>query len=348
MEMSERKRRILRSIVETYIHTAEPVGSKTLAQMPGFGFSSATIRSEMADLEALGYLEQPHTSAGRVPSPQGYRFYVNELMNEYRLSVEESEHMRRALLAGIRELDKMVSEAGRMTSHMTRFPVYTISPSSRVAPTISRYEIIPVDSYSFIVVVMTSSDIVHNRLVRLPFKQRPESLHMLTTLLNTYFTNRTMQDITQEMVDECASLAGSAGTLISLVLDFAGQVLESQTDRDVFLTGASRLLNYPEYHNVQKARDLMDFLSEENPKKLPEPDENQQLKILIGPENVEKELRDTSVVVVSYNIGGGQRGVLGVVGPTRMDYAKVAASLSYIAEGIRRIFLGEFLPPFDR
>ncbi len=345
MEMSERKRRILRAIVETYISTAEPVGSKTLVQLSGFQFSSATIRNEMADLEVLGYLEQPHTSAGRIPSPLGYRFYVNELMNAYRLSVEEAERMRRVLHARILELDKMVSEAGRMLSRMTRFPVYAMSPVNRTLPTVRRFEIVPVDSCSFIVIVMTSSDAVYNKLVKLPFEQRPENLRGLSNLLNNYFTDRSVRDISEERIQECAALAGSGGALVSLILDFTIQTLEAHADRDVFLTGTSSILDYPEYQNVEKARELMDFLTEENLEKLPEPDENEDLKILIGPENVEKELRAASVVVVSYKMGDGQRGILGVVGPTRMNYARVAANLTTIAEGLRRIFSGGFLPP---
>jgi len=345
LEMTDRKRSILRAIIEVYIQTAEPVGSKTLAQMQGFSFSPATIRNEMADLEAMGYLEQPHTSAGRIPSALGYRFYVNELMNEYRMSVEETERMRVAFEERTQELGNLMSRAGRMISQATRFPVYAISTAKKAAPTIKKFELIHVDAHSFIIVVMTSSDAVQNKLVKLPFPQSPEGLRMLTGLMNRYFTGRSVEEFTEEAVGRCVSAAGAAGSLIAVILDFARQVLEAQTDRGVFVTGASNLLSYPEYQDVSKARALMDFLSEENSSRLPEPDERESIKILIGPENVQKELQNSSVVVVSYDIGDGQRGVLGVIGPTRMDYAKVAARLSYIAEGMRRMLKGEYLPP---
>lgn len=347
MEMTQRKRSILRAIIEVYIQTAEPVGSKTLAQMQDFTFSPATIRNEMADLEAMGYLEQPHTSAGRVPSALGYRFYVNELMNEYRMSVEETERMRLAFEEKTAELGSIMSKAGRMISQVTRFPVYAMSTANRSRPTIKKFELVYVDPSSFIIVVMTTSDAVRNKLVKLPFTQRPEGLRMLTTLLNQYFTSRTVDEFTEEAVGRCVAAAGAAGSLIAVILDFARQVLESETDNSVFLTGTSNILSYPEYQDVNKARALMDFLTEENSARLPEPDERENIKILIGPENVQKELQDSSVVVVSYDIGNGQRGVLGVVGPTRMDYAKVAARLSYIADGMRRLLNGEFLPPFE-
>jgi heat-inducible transcriptional repressor len=255
--------------------------------------------------------------------------------------------MRRLLHARIRELDKMVSEAGRMLSQMTRFPVYAMSPASRTLPTVRRFEIVPFDSRSFIVMVVTSTDEVYNKLIKLPFEHRPEDLRRLAGLLNSYFTDRSVRDISEEMILECASLAGSEGALVSLILDFTVNTIEAHADRDVFLTGTSNILNYPEYQNVEKARELMDFLTEENSEKLPEPDEDEDMKILIGPENVEKELRAASVVVVSYNMGGGQRGILGVVGPTRMNYAKVAANLATIAEGLKRFFSGGLLPPFD-
>ncbi len=345
MDMTERKRRILRAVVELYVETAEPVGSKTLAQMPGFGFSSATIRNEMSDLEALGYLEQPHTSAGRIPSAKGYRFYVNELMNAYRLSVEEAEHMRRAFQAKLHEIDKMVSQAGRMISSMTHFPVYALAPTSAQQATIRRFDLIPVDERSFIIVVMTSTDSVQNKLVKLPFTQRPEDIRSLGDMLNNYFTGCSLDDLSGDAVDRCVAQAGRAGTLIALVLDFARQVLDSHNGPDMFLTGASNLLNYPEFHDVSKARQLMDFLTEENSAKLPAPEGHEGVRIIIGPENVAEELRNSSVVVVSYDIGGGQKGILGVVGPTRMDYAKVAASLSYIAEGMKKMFTTGLLPP---
>ncbi|MBR2521369.1 MAG: heat-inducible transcription repressor HrcA [Oscillospiraceae bacterium] len=347
MDMSERKRSILRAVIELYIKTAEPVGSKTLVQMPDFHVSSATLRNEMAELEIMGYLEHPHTSAGRVPTAQGYRFYVNELMNAYRLSVEEAERVRLAFQEKMAELGNMITKAGRMLSQMTQFPVYTMSSSTKAVPTVKRFELIPVDAYSFIIVIMTNTDVVKNRLVRLPFPQHPEGIRGLAVLLNRYFTDLPAKDFSEEAVERCAAAAGGAGALIAIVLEFARQVLDAQTDRGFYLTGTSNILNYPEYQDVNKARALMDFLTEENSGKLPEPDERDNVNIIIGPENVEKELRDSSVIVVSYDIGEGQKGVLGVVGPTRMDYAKVAARLSYIAQGLKRMLQGEALPPFE-
>ena len=167
MELSERKKKILRAVVESYIQTAEPVGSKALMELAGLKVSSATIRNELADLTERGYLEQPHTSAGRVPSPKGYRLYVNELMEEQRLSLEETRQINDALHLKMRELDKVIDQAGRMVSQLTNYPAFSLTEGARRL-TIKRFDLILVDSASFIAVVMTDSSVVKNKLFRLP------------------------------------------------------------------------------------------------------------------------------------------------------------------------------------
>ena len=321
MDLTERKKKILRAIIENYIQTAEPVGSKAVASTPGLNVSSATIRNEMADLEALGLLEQPHTSAGRIPSPKGYRIYVNELMDEHRLSVQETRRLNEALHLKMRELDQVIDQAGRVVSQLTRYPAFAMtSVSSRV--TIQRFDLLMVASDSFIIVVMTDNNVVRNRLVRLPSDLSEAQLQMLNTLLNTTFTGLTLAEITPELMRVASHAAGEAYGLISLVVSFAIDVLESLEQRTVH-TGDPAQTRFP----VPEAADPME--------------------ILIGPENVADALKDTSVVVASYDIGDGLRGVIGVVGPTRMDYAKISARLSYFAAGLSRLFGQNGLPPAD-
>ena len=341
VELTDRKKKILRAVVESYIQTAEPVGSKALAELAGLKVSSATIRNDLADLTEEGYLEQPHTSAGRIPSPKGYRLYVNELMEEQRLSLEEALHLK------MQELDKVIGQAGRMVSQLTNYPAFALAEGVRRL-TIRRFDLILVDSASFIAVVMTDSSVVKNKLFRLPADLSEPQLQLLTTLLNTAFVGKTLDQLTPELMRVAEHAAGSSYGLISLVVSFAMEVLDALENSPVYTAGASHLLDHPEYQDVGKAQKLMSYLTEDKSlaQALALPAlEGDDTKILIGPENVADELKDTSVVLASYDIGDGMKGVIGVVGPTRMDYAKVAAKLSYVADGLSKLFGQPELPP---
>ena len=347
MELTERKKKILRAVVESYIRTAEPVGSKAILDLTELKVSSATIRNELSDLTEMGYLEQPHTSAGRVPSPKGYRLYVNELMEEQRLSLEETKQINDALHLKMQELDKVIDQAGRMVSQLTNYPAFAVAGGRR-RTTIRRYDLIMVDVNSFIVVVMTDSNVVKNKLIRLPTDLSQPQLQMLTTLLNASFVGKSLEELTPELMRVAEHAAGSAYGLISLVVSFAMDVLDSLEHSPVYTAGTSHILDHPEYRDVGKAQKLMSYLTEDqslaNVLDLPALNED-NTKILIGPENVADELKDTSVVLASYDIGDGMKGVIGVVGPTRMDYAKVAAKLSYVADGLSKLFGQGELPP---
>ena len=347
MELSERKKKILRAVVESYVQTAEPVGSKAIQELAGLSVSSATIRNELADLTEQGYLEQPHTSAGRIPSPKGYRLYVNELMEEQRLSLEETRQINEALHLKMKELDKVIDQAGRMVSQLTNYPAFALAGGAR-RTTIRRFDLIMVDVNSFIVVVMTDNNVVKNKLIHLPAELSEPQLQLLTTLLNSSFVGKTLDELTPELMRAAEHAAGSSYGLISLVVSFAMEVLDDMENSPVYTAGTCHILNHPEYQDVGKARKLMNYLSEDQSlvQSLALPtmgDEN--TRILIGPENVADELKDTSVVLASYDIGDGLRGVIGVVGPTRMDYAKVAAKLSYVADGLSKLFGQAELPP---
>ena len=167
MQLSERKKQILRAVVENYIQSAEPVGSKAIVQRAGLKVSSATIRNEMAELENLGYLEQPHTSAGRIPSPKGYRLYVNELMEEHRLSIQETERINAALHLKMRQMDQVMSEAGKIVSQLTRYPTFALTKGTQKAA-VTRYDLLMVEERAFIAVLMTDAQVVKNKLCSTP------------------------------------------------------------------------------------------------------------------------------------------------------------------------------------
>ena len=199
MNMTERRKRILRAVVEHYIETAEPVGSKIIADLAQLDCSSATIRNEMATLEKMGYLEQPHTSAGRIPSPAGYRFYVNELMEKHKLSMQETERINEAMHLKMRELDRVIDQAGKLVSQFTNYPAFALT-AGRDRIYISRYDLLMVDPNSFIVVAMTNTNVVKNKLVHLPSNITEPQLQLLNALLNTSFTGKTLQEITPDLM----------------------------------------------------------------------------------------------------------------------------------------------------
>ena len=250
MDLSERKKKILRAVIESYIQNAEPVGSKTIVEHAGLGVSSATVRNEMADLEALGLLEQPHTSAGRIPSPKGYRLYVNELMEEHRLSLRETQHINDALRLKMAELDRVIDQAGRIVSQLTHYPAFALaSGSSQV--TIRRFDLLMVERNAFIVVVMTDTNVVRNKLFRLPSDLTEAQLGLLNTLLNTTFVGLTLDQITPELMRVASHAAGEAYGLISLVVSFAIEVLEELGSRSVHTAGIASLLSHPEYQSLE-------------------------------------------------------------------------------------------------
>ncbi|MDD7222028.1 MAG: heat-inducible transcriptional repressor HrcA [Eubacteriales bacterium] len=338
VELSERRKRILRTVVESYIATAEPIGSKTIAEQAGLTCSSATIRNELAALEKLGLLEQPHTSSGRIPTASGYRFYVNELMEQHKLSMQETQTINSQLHLKMQELDRVIDQAGRMVSQLTNYPAFAMT-DRREKATITRFDLLMVDQNSFIIVVMTNLNVVKNKLVKLPVDVNEPQLQLLNTLLNTSFVGKTAEELNPELMRMAEKAAGSAYGLISLVVSFAMEVLEDAGRSSVHTAGANRILEHSEYQDVDKAHELLSYLDHDAElAQLPGAMGDSDTKILIGPENVSDALKNTSVVMASYDIGEGMRGVIGVVGPTRMDYAKVTARLNYFAESLSKMF----------
>ena len=338
MELSERKKKVLRSIVDLYIRTAEPVGSKAIAELPDMNYSSATIRNEMAELTTLGYLEQPHTSAGRIPSPAGYRLYVDELMADYRLSMDEAHSINSAIEEKMQRVDKMVEKVARLVSQATDLPAISVA-SRQGGATVKRFELIQAGPGSIILVVMLSSDEVVNKLIKLPVQVGETELKLLSALLNATMTDLSAEEFTAGLMERVMNSAGSAASLVPVIVDFVTETLRRSASTNMAVAGQARLLQQPEYRNIDKAQRMLTTLDEDALSNLPAVMQNANgTKVLVGPENVAEELKDTSVVMTKFDIGDGLQGMIGVVGPTRMDYAKVTARLSYFAESLSKMF----------
>ena len=338
MELTERKKKVLRCIVDLYIRTAEPVGSKAIAEMPDMNYSSATIRNEMADLLAMGYLEQPHTSAGRIPSAAGYRLYVDELMADYRLSMDETRSINDAIEEKMQRVDKLVERVAKLVSQATDLPAISMA-SRRGGATVKRFELIGAGTGSFILVVMLSTDEVVNKLIKLPLNVEESDLKLLSAVLNAAMTDLSPEEFTPSLMERVMLSAGNAASLVPVIVEFTTDTLRRQESTNMAVAGHVRLLDQPEYRNIDRAQKVLTSLDEDALSNLPAVMQNANgTKVLVGPENVAEELKDTSVVMTKFDIGDGLQGMIGVVGPTRMDYAKVTARLSYFAESLSKMF----------
>ena len=338
MELTERKKKVLRSVVDLYIRTAEPVGSKAITELPDMKYSSATIRNEMADLTDMGYLEQPHTSAGRIPSAAGYRLYVDELMLDYRLTMDETHSINAAIEEKMQRVDKMVEKVAKLVSQATDLPAISVAARSGGA-TVKRFELLLAGEGSIILVLMLSNDEVFNKLIKLPLDVTDSELKILSALLNATMTEISSDEYTAELMDRVMRSAGAAAGLVPVIVDFTADTLRRQATTNMAVAGQMRLLGQPEYRNIDKAQRVLTSLDEDSLSNLPAIMQNSNgTRVLVGPENVAQELKDTSVVMTKFDIGDGMQGMIGVVGPTRMDYAKVTARLSYFAESLSKMF----------
>ena len=338
MEMTERKKKVLRSVVDLYIRTAEPVGSKAITELPDMNYSSATIRNEMADLTAMGYLEQPHTSAGRIPSAAGYRLYVDELMMDYRLSMDETYSINLAIEEKMQRVDRMMEKVAKLVSQATDLPAISLA-SRNGGAMVKRFDLILAGAGSFILVLMLSNDEIVNKLIKLPLNVEETDLKVLSAVLNATMTQLGPDEYTAELLERVMMSAGAAATLVPVIVEFTTDTLRRQESTNMAVAGQMRLLGQPEYRDVDKAQRVLTSLDEDTLSNLPAVFRNENgTQVLVGPENVAQELKDTSVVMTKFDIGDGMHGMIGVVGPTRMDYAKVTARLSYFAESLSKMF----------
>ena len=345
MELSERKKQILKAIIGDYIRTAEPVGSKALTEGHALPFSSATIRNEMSELEEMGYLEKPHTSAGRIPSPRGYRLYVDELMEQPQDTGEEDPSLQSMMQTKVRELDRLIQEAGRLISSLTNYASVAVTPAMTQI-SIRQFEIIAVDKMNFVIVVVTDSGTVKNKMVRTIANVSKDEAELLTYVLNQTLTGLPLSHITAERFDIVRRAAGLTA-LLAPVAEYIAELIEELGDQKVFLEGTNKLLRFPEYRDMHKAQVLLDYMEDDRRHLLPATRKIDGIQFFIGPENGENPLSDTSAIYAKYDIGKIGQGVIGIVGPTRMDYAKLSAQLSRFAKGLNKLIAETFLDEKD-
>lgn len=337
MDLNDRKKQILQAIIDEYIGSAEPVGSRAISKKNELGLSSATIRNEMADLEEMGYLIQPHASSGRIPSDAGYRFYVNSLMKRYQLGLEAIERLQEELAGRIGRLDMAVKRAGFLTSMLTDYTTVISAPTSDRTE-LKKIDLVPVAENAVMLIIVTNT--VRNRVINSSLT--PAESETIAEVLNKRLRNKTADEINYDVIRDIETeLCGKLGIepkVIINVMNFIYDSISVMDDNEIYVANAKSILKYPEYRDVDKAREIFTFLEDkQNLKKLFAETDDEGIKARIGNENEYEILKDSSIVTVNYSLDGKAVGKVGVIGPKRMDYAKVFASLDLISHEINKL-----------
>ena len=333
--LSERKKRILKAIVDAHISNGEPVGSKYLSNSLEISASSATIRNEMAELEEMGYLIQPHTSAGRVPSERGYRFYVDMLSRQYEETKTEIDEINEKLRYKLTEMDEILSEASRLAASFTDYTGIAFR-SGQTKTRINKFDSVYISAHDFLIVMLFEGQTVKAKPIHLQFPITEEDLLRFTEALNIYMCNKTSDEITMPIIIKLEAIMGSVADMVHPTIKIVCETLNDIDTSDIKLDGVNKLLKYPEYSDVSKLRDLMGVLEEKD--KLFDVISSHtaidgDINVYIGKEDDNDALRDTTLIFKNVNVGGKQLAV-GVIGPKRMNYSKVIGMINQLASAI--------------
>ncbi|GAA4706097.1 heat-inducible transcriptional repressor HrcA [Brevibacillus fulvus] len=334
--LSDRQRMILNAIVDNYIHSAEPVGSRTISKREDIGFSSATIRNEMADLEELGYLEQPHTSAGRIPSTKGYRFYVDNLIQPQFLSQVEVEKLKKLFADRIHHFEQVIESTAAILSQMTNYTSIVLGPEI-FEHRLKHIQIVPLNAAQAVAIVVTHTGRVENKLFDLPVGIQASEIEKLVNLLNSRLRDVPFWQLRQRLYQE---IAGEMQRNMEQYAEIL-QVIEDSFSKDesdrVLLRGATKIMEQPEFRDVEKVKDILELLEQNDKVIRLFGSPSQGMQIRIGQENHLEAIKQCSVITTSYYLEGKPVGMIGILGPTRMEYSKVISVLDFLAKGLSKI-----------
>ena len=333
-ELSERKKLILKAIVESHIECGDPVGSKSLLQLPGISCSSATVRNEMAELEEMGYLEQPHTSAGRVPSQLGYRFYVDQLLEHYAMTANEISQINRVLKSKEAELDKLLQTASKLASAMTNYTGIAVQPK-RTAVTVSKFTASYIDDRNFVLVMITSLGAVASKHIKLNESVSEATVRTLIGALNSMAIGLSAEQLNLSVIMDLEATMGEDAPLVTPIVKTIYGVLHEYDGGELQLSGINHLLQYPDYDDPDELVDLLGTLEQKDEiLKLVSDKETDEVSVVIGSESPVKVMNNSSLVYKPVMAHGKVVGVIGVLGPRRMDYARVLETIEQLAEGV--------------
>ena len=334
MELNDRKKLILKAIIANYLETGEPVGSRTIAKHPDLNLSSATIRNEMADLEDMGFILQPHTSAGRIPSDAGYRFYVDQLMSEE----------KQALIQRVDKMEVLLKQVANVLASSTNYATMVSSPHYQNV-TLKFVQLSQVDHEHLLAVIVTQGNIVKNKMVQVEEPLSNEDVLKLNVLLNTFLQGLSLQDINLALIQTMRDQAGIRQDVLERILEEIAKAIHDADHMEIYTGGATNILKYPELGNPDTATELLDTLVEK--KALTQlvdstlesdSDNHTGIQVYIGEESPVKNMKDCSIVTATYELAEGGTGTVGIIGPKRMDYKKVVKTLKNLTEELDDIF----------
>ncbi len=327
-ELTERKQRILAIIIERFIATGEPVGSKAICTEMGNAVSSATIRNDMADLVELGLLAQPHTSAGRTPSQAGYRYYVDNLMTKYELGIEEQERIKIWLQTFSGEPDKLLEKAGSILAELTNCVAVSSSPADNKA-FIKRIELVPLSNHTAMIVLLATSGILKSAVVRSDTEINMDIAEVFYNICQTYFNGKNVSDISVPFIQTLVASLGDKVFIMSPFLCAISDLCDAVKTTEIHLKGQNNILNHSELSD--DAFNLMDFLYRATPLEAILESHKKPLNVAIGTENSYRELKNSTTIFSKYSVGDRDSGSIGIIGPTRLDYAHLIPTIKYLA-----------------
>ena len=348
MRLDERKLMILRTIIDDYVLTATPIGSRTISKKSELGLSSATIRNEMSDLEEMGFLEQPHTSAGRVPSEKAYRFYVDTMMNVGSLSPEEMNAMQAYFNTRMTEAEEVVSSTAKLLSDLTDYTSMVMAPEMR-AIVVKHIQLVPVTSGRALAVIVTDAGLVRDTFISVPANCGAPELERLSNILTNKVKNMPLRDAVEALQKDMGEELDEQRKFFKMVSEAITRDLNREGSRGIALGGTSNLFKHPEFFDIDKAQSMLSvFETKEQLYRILSKAAKLEFTITIGSENELEQMKDSSVVTATYKIAGKPVGSFGVIGPTRMNYAKVLTVLSCMGNTLSSVLTGMLGEPDEK
>ena len=334
-ELSERKKLILHAIIDAHIGNGEPVGSKFLTNDSRIRCSSATVRNEMAELEEMGYLEQPHTSAGRIPSERGYRFYVNSLMERYKMTATELEQLNELVRKKETELDSIIESATKMMSMFTNYTSLSVRPKPKNS-VILRFNFMQVSSNTLLLIMLTDRQAVKTRSVRVPFTLTPEMPAHFTEVFNSCLAGVPMERVTLPLILEMESRLTGCEMIVNPIIKSIYEVINEIDNGELKFENINKMLQYPEYSDITRLRSLLDlFENKEDLLNIVSNSQKDVINVLIGRENTVDVMDNSSLIFKTITSGDRVLGAIGIIGPTRMDYSKVITTIDTLSRAIK-------------
>ena len=339
MDSEDRKAVILKAIIKNYMETGEPVGSRTISKLPELNLSSATIRNEMSDLEEMGYILQPHTSAGRIPSDKGYRFYVDEILREKQIETDEFKEL---MFKRVDRLETLLKQLAKIIARDTNYAAMISGPTIH-SNKVKFLQLSKIDRFKLLLVTVAEGNIINNKIIDIDSEISDSEILNLNLLINTSLNGLTIEEINLGIMNKLRADAGVYGDIVDKVLREVAAVFESATDNlEIYTSGTTNIFKYPEISDREKASRLVNAFEEKDKLKEILSDVNEDcengVKVYIGNEVPVSDMKDLSVVTANYEIGEGLRGTIGIVGPKRMDYEKVLKTIRTVMASLDEQF----------